>query len=210
MKIFCDFDGTLCNVEKRHYRVYSEVTKIYGGTPLNATDYWGLKRKKTDWEEILNLSNLSALIKDEYLDKFRNLIEDLDYLKEDELFHGVREILLLLSSTNTVILVSLRRKPTNLRKQLKWLGIESCFSKVLTAHSEADGYDKKIELIKQEMDDRDAVIVGDTEADVVTGKELGMKTIAVLSGIRTRSFLESMDPDYIIDDFSKIISVLTA
>ena len=42
------------------------------------------------------------------------------------------------------------------------------------------------------------MIIGDTEADIITGKNLGLYSIGVLSGIRSEDFLKKLNPDLII------------
>ena len=92
--------------------------------------------------------------------------------------------------------------------ELSWLGIDKYFKKILTGHSETDGYAKKIELISTVIaKDEIALIVGDTEADIITGKKLGFKTVAVLSGIRNREILALLNPDFIIRDIGKLSDI---
>ena len=47
-------------------------------------------------------------------------------------------------------------------------------------------------------------MVGDTEADILMAKKLGLTSIAVSSGIRSRNFLANLDPDYIITGVEKL------
>ncbi len=47
-------------------------------------------------------------------------------------------------------------------------------------------------------------LIGDTETDILAGKELGYVTIAVQNGIRDRNSLEKVNPDYMIDSLANI------
>ena len=196
MKVFCDLDGTLIDVSVRNYRVYTEVVELFGGQPLDKDIYWDLKRRKTKWPELLPMSELLPDIEKQFLDEFIKKIESPDYLKLDTLFPGALDALDSIAHTHECYLVSLRRNRRNLLEELAWLQLAPHFKSVLTGHSESDGYDVKIALIKEVLGDDRGVIIGDTEADIVTGKELGMHTVAVTSGIRDEQFLNALHPDY--------------
>jgi phosphoglycolate phosphatase-like HAD superfamily hydrolase len=68
----------------------------------------------------------------------------------------------------------------------------------------------KEELIAKSIDvSGNDWFIGDTGYDALTGKKLGMKTIAVSYGFLSREVLLEYKPDFIIDniqDITKIIS----
>lgn len=208
LKIFFDLDGTLIDVAPRHYRVYAEIAKSFGGVPLPQAEYWQLKRSKTKWPAILEKSNLNAGAENDFLAQFIQKIEQIDYLKIDKLFPDAEKVLAETSKHHECFLVSLRRNQENLLKQIEWLGLTKYFTKILTGHSETDGYDKKIELVEAELTkDGSGMIVGDTEADIVTGNELGLITVAILSGIRDKEFLSPLKPQYILSSIKEMPSL---
>jgi phosphoglycolate phosphatase-like HAD superfamily hydrolase len=51
-------------------------------------------------------------------------------------------------------------------------------------------------------------MVGDTEADIITAKNHGVKVMAVLSGIRDRTQLELSQPDLIVKDLSEAVDLV--
>jgi phosphoglycolate phosphatase-like HAD superfamily hydrolase len=51
-------------------------------------------------------------------------------------------------------------------------------------------------------------MIGDTEADVISGKQLGMRTFAVTSGIRDQAFLADLEPDYIVGGVAEVVVLL--
>jgi len=55
---------------------------------------------------------------------------------------------------------------------------------------------------------KNSIIVGDTETDILMGKHLVIKTIAVSSGMRNRKFLKKYKPDILIKDFSEIKNII--
>jgi phosphoglycolate phosphatase-like HAD superfamily hydrolase len=202
--IFFDLDGTLIDVEPRHYRVYGELVHKYAGKPLPQKEYWVLKRKKTRWPELLPLSGIPPEKLGVFLQDFIQRIEDPAYLETDQLFPGAGQLLKDMSVNHTCYLVSLRRQPERLKSQLDALGVSGYFAEILSGHSETDGYDVKIELIKNVLGDKTGTMVGDTEADIMTAKNLGLMSVAVLSGIRDREFLEALHPDYVFDSVTEL------
>lgn len=206
-KVFLDLDGTLLDVSERNYTVYREVTLALGGHPMDKTTYWELKRKKTKWPVLLPESGLDSAVEQEFLSRFISLIESPDYLKLDRIHPKALAVVAALADGAACYLVSLRRNETNLLKELEWLDLRPHFTKVLSGHSESDGYDKKIELIKNELGEDQGVIIGDTEADIVTGKELGLTTIAVTSGIRGEQFLRALEPDYLVEHIGQVLDL---
>ncbi|HUS25910.1 MAG TPA: HAD hydrolase-like protein [Nevskiaceae bacterium] len=209
MKIFSDLDGTLIDVAPRHYGVYSELVEQFGGQALAQTVYWDLKRKKTRWSELLPLSKLSADIEPQFLAAFIEKIENPRYLRIDRLFPGALIALTAMqAASDELYIVSLRRQPERLKHQLQELGILQYFAEVLSGHSENDGYDVKIRLIQNKLQGGKGMIIGDTEADIITGKELGLTTVAVTSGLRAEQFLRALQPDHIVANVGDIKDVL--
>ncbi len=204
MKIFCDLDGTLINVKNRHYAVYRDVAVELNGQAITKSEYWTLKRQKCKWPEILIKSKLSFKDEGVFLKKFICKIEDPKYLAQDTLFPGVISALEIISDYGDLYLVSLRRNKDNLLGQLEALNIAQYFQTVLTGHSENDGYDVKIQLIENLLEKDKGIVIGDTEADVMTGKILGLTTVAVKTGIRDEKFLKKLEPDYLISDITHI------
>jgi len=56
----------------------------------------------------------------------------------------------------------------------------------------------------------EAVVVGDTEMDIKPCKELGVRVVAVTTGIRTADELKPYSPDFLIDDLLDLPEVVAA
>jgi phosphoglycolate phosphatase len=52
------------------------------------------------------------------------------------------------------------------------------------------------------------MIIGDTESDVKAGQILGLRTVAVTCGIRTKEFLQALNPDHIIDSMPQLLPIV--
>ena len=208
MKIFCDLDGTLIDVSARHYKVYMDTIIECGGVPIAKDVYWDLKRKKTKWPVLLEMSGVSPDGERDFLDRFIVKIEDPEYLRTDTILPGVIKALDGLRMLGDCYLVTLRRNRQNVLWELEYLGLTPHFTDVLTGHSETDGYDVKIQLIGEKLGSDRGVMIGDTEADVIAGKQLGLQTFAVTSGIRDQAFLVDLKPDYIVDGMTEVVAQL--
>lgn len=209
--IFIDFDGTLVDIAPRHYRVYKKCVEKMGGTPLDQKKYWELKRDNISWDELLSMSGLEASKKGDYLKLFIDRIESLEELYRDELFVDSLFALKKLSSNNNKLyLLSLRRNSDALDKQIEKLGIGCFFEKILSGHSDTKEGTllKKADIIKQTIDNpEDSIIIGDTEADVAAAQQLNATSIALLSGIRSKEFLKSMESDYLVDGIGDVTNI---
>ena len=61
---------------------------------------------------------------------------------------------------------------------------------------------KKYEKIKNKS--IKGIIIGDTETDIVSGKEFGLYSIAVENGIRSKTMLKKCKPDMIISSLKEL------
>jgi len=55
-------------------------------------------------------------------------------------------------------------------------------------------------LKKLNIDASKAIMVGDSEPDIISAKNAGIKSVALTSGYRSKNQLEKLAPDFIIDD----------
>jgi len=53
-----------------------------------------------------------------------------------------------------------------------------------------------------------AIMVGDSEPDIISAKNAGIKSVALTSGYRSKNQLEKLNPDFIIDDIIDLKSII--
>ena len=191
MNIYLDLDGTLINIKNRHYMLYHDMCVKSGGKPLSLEKYWDIRRGRGVWIEILKLSKISQSIEKFALD-FSNDIESQKYLKHNELFDYTLPTLKKLTNQNNLYLVTLRQNKKNLLKELNTFGLTTFFKEILSSG------DNKTNLISMTNFTKNDIVVGDTEIDIFAAKELGLASIAVLSGIRNKEFLQTLSPTLIL------------
>ena len=201
--LYLDLDGTLIDGRRRHYQAYAESVSGLGGAPLAPTTYWARRRRGT--------SSLALLghFEDTYRQRFQvewlARIESPVYLRLDTLIPGTRRALTALATQHDLSLVTLRRDRSSLLEQLSSLGLIDFFSAVHSRGNSLRGRSKAslIRLATPEVDGR-SIVVGDSEEDVHAAREIGLACVCVVSGVRNRSYLEKLRPDWIIDSIAQL------
>lgn len=125
-------------------------------------------------------------------------------------YDGVLETL---KSLNNVKKAVLSNKPDEFTQRIiQELGLSSLFDQVLGA---TNYFDRKpsgesLEHFLKELNiaPNRAMMIGDGDADVLAGKNAGMYTCAVTYGYRSKTELEILHPDYIIESFSELPTLL--
>lgn len=201
MKIFFDFDGTLLDSRRRLYVLFKELVPQ---SQLSFAEYWELKRNKINHEALLQSMHPEV----DFL-AFEQIwlsnIEKKELLELDILFEYATATLEMLESSNKLYLLTARQSKGNLEYQLENLGIRGFFEKVLpTEHKQS-----KEQLLRENFDlSKEDIIVGDTGHDIMTGKNLGIKTIALTHGFMSRNMLATYSPDILLDKLNDIPNII--
>lgn len=204
MNIFFDLDGTLVDSSERHYQVYKKLILGLAGVPLSKSDYWNLIRAKADKRLILQKSRVSADRAEQYLNSFVAEIELMKNLKLETLMgNNVLELLRRLKQSHTLFLITQRRQKKNAEKQVVELGLNKYFNKVIAC-------DDKVSIIKSLLSTKldENIVVGDTEADINAAKELGIKSVGLLSGFRNEKIIRALKPDYVCQNVEELDGVV--
>jgi phosphoglycolate phosphatase len=205
MIIFFDLDGPILDVSERYFRLHRHIVGQFGGRVMDKGTYWHLKRDRQSLSILLGMTG-GHISEEAYRAQWFHMIELPEYLQYDTIISGAREQLERLGQCHTLVLVTLRRQPDHLEAQLKQLQLSPFFAAVLSADSTVtDGLETKKRLIRASgFLTKGALVVGDTEIDIRTGKALGLKTVAVLSGIRNRNRLAEERPDCIVENINTL------
>ncbi len=209
MKVFFDLDGTIIDVSQRYYRVYSDIISSLGAVPFGLEAYWEKKKERVSEQEIMTLSEIDHDRAKAYLTERAGLIESDAYLDIDTLISGAQGLFEALGASHDLYIVTMRKRRDNLMRQLERLGIGGYFKSVLSIGSAPDPSIAKAEAIMAECSVCGSdIIAGDTEADIRAGKVLGIRTCAVLTGIRSERLLSLEAPDHIMESITKLTGVV--
>lgn len=205
-QIILDLDGTLLDIRQRHYQCYCDIVTQFGFSPVPLEYYWQQHRSGLGTRKILQEMQATAIAED-FLKQWINIIEAKKYLSLDTLFPKVFTVLQNWKNSGIELsLATLRHHKENLTWQLKHLGIDNLLNQVITIDPASNKTDKA-GAVQEQMTHlviEQALWIGDTEADVLAAKTLGIKVCAVNSGMRSAEFLAAFQPDFQMQDLSVV------
>lgn len=195
--IIFDLDGTILDDQQRHYECYKDIVSEYGGKCVNINDYWKMKRNKVGREELLDRTGFEGSAQ-QFLDSWILKIEDTKYLKYQRVKAGVCNVLdYIKHEKGTILLMTMRKNKNILYKQISELGLLHYFDDIIIG--------KSIDLLDEKtVNEKNVLVVGDTEDDMILAHSISADFLAVTSGIRSEKYLKA---NYYIDQW-KLDSVI--
>ncbi len=199
-----DLDGTLLDVRKRFYSIYSSYHLPLNETILTEKEYWNCKRLGYSERKITTLCHTKTDEK-KYINYWFTQIERMEYLSLDTLKHRAKEVLHHLTQKHHLLLVTMRKNKENVIRELENLNINHFFNKIISPTTQKT----KAELLtlppNRKLSAKISAIIGDTEEDIKTAKVIGVKSIAVCDGQRNYVFLNRFSPDVIVLKLEEVI-----
>ena len=196
MKIVFDLDGTLICSKKRLHELFCDLV---GNRDLSFDSYWQLKFDGNSNQDILkNQFSYSDEKVDVFVADWMSKIETDYYLAMDSPIEGLHGFLQKISEKNELYICTARQSISQVEKQLKKIEILEFISKVFVTEQ---NFSKVDLLINSDLAfNSEDWFIGDTGHDINTGKQLGIKTCAVLTGFMSENALRSYSPQLIIDN----------
>lgn len=195
--IYIDFDGTIVDVWERYHRVFMEASGIFD-IPL--AEY--IQVKKKEQSDVRVAEYFSSKLPSRYWKKKRELLESPEYLRMDTLLLSAEELLSFFSSHSCRILTA-RRNPRNLYKQLDWLGLSELKSKSIIL--DPDGAIQKQDYILQYSGGKDNWMIGDSRAEAAAAEIPGTQVALVKTGLQLAESLNTSGSCEIVDSLSEFI-----
>lgn len=208
--IFFDLDGPLLDVSHRHYQVYRDILEKWGKPAAPFEQYWQDKRACRPHSMIVSETAGTDFYTKTFQQQWFDHIETDKYLSLDRVWPGAIDVLAELYRNHELYLVTVRSYPDQLRKQLDRLNLTRWFRAILCQPARQNAAHEKVKSIREHFNilPQQAIIVGDTEADIECGKELGFTTVGVLCGIRNKEYLEAKGCDYLPDNILALPNLL--
>ncbi len=207
MLVLFDLDGTIIDSKttilgclnillKKYHKSYSmdELIPLIG-KPLKEI----IKRK-------VGSEKLAKKLRMEYREIYVK-----NYLDGIKIYDGVEELLMELRKRKIKTGIITSKLGDVARSFLKDLKIDHLFD-VIVGEGDAEMKPSPAPVIHacRMLNEKteNCVVVGDSEDDVISGKNAGAKTTAVLWGYRDRKELEDVNPDYVVESVHELRNIL--
>jgi phosphoglycolate phosphatase len=225
--VFCDFDGPIVDVSDRYYSTYqmalADTARFYrefspelrvADRPsqhvLTKVQFWQMKQNRTPDREIAQRSGLDGEQIDFFLARVLKIVNRPELLQQDKLQPGVSWALNLLRTEGAKLILVTLRDRDEANNILEQHGLRSLFAAIYGTDNSQAAYQNYAELKTQLLDraisdhchpnKQDAWMIGDTEADILAGRAMGIPTIGLTCGIRSHQQLNLLAPTRIETD----------
>ena len=200
-----DLDGTLVNSGRTIYK-----------STLKALNSLNIKAAVDEKEfnqligaHFINIFNdLKITVKDvnQFIEIYKGFY--FDFIDESEFYPGATEILQYLKEKNIYISLLTTKNQDQADKIIEYFNLRKYFDFIMGRRKDI-GHKPSPEpllFICKELNVKpeETMIVGDTELDILCGKDANALTCSVTYGYRTKDSLEQHKPDYIISDLSEL------
>jgi phosphoglycolate phosphatase len=181
-------------------------------TVLTKAQFWQMKQNRVPDLEIAHQSGLGSGEIDFFLQRVVEIVNSSNLLQQDKLQPGVAWALnLLRSQGRKLILVTLRDRDEAI-DFLEQHGLRQLFTDIYGTDNSQAAYQNyaqiKTQLLERAMHEHQVTrmdadcswMIGDTEADILAGRAMGIPTIALTCGIRSERQLSQLQPTLIKTD----------
>jgi phosphoglycolate phosphatase-like HAD superfamily hydrolase len=207
--IIFDFDGTLTDSRRDIAGAQLWALRQMGFDGVQEEDLYPLIGKSLQWtfERILppahhhRIPEAIAFYAEYYPPRA---------LQSTVLFPGVRETLTVLRSRGHRLAVASTKKGEGIRRATEYFGITGEFERLQGSEHMAykPAPDVILAILSQlAWDPRETVMVGDSDVDILAGRNAGVDTCAVTYGSLSRAELLQLHPDFIIDRISDLLPI---
>lgn len=204
-----DLDGTLV---KSHITIYKATVKalIDLSIPFENLDESNFyDRIGHHFEDIFSEFNVPVNDFETFINVYKN--QYFDFINDSTLYQGVLETLEHLKSKNILLSLLTTKGQEQADKIIDHFRLRKYFDLVMgrrngMAHKPSP--EPLIAICKElKVNKIETIMVGDTELDIMCGKNAGAKTCGVTYGYRTKKALEEQEPDLIIDSIKELRSL---
>lgn len=209
--IIFDLDGTLLDTMKDLATACNETMKEYGFNTFSVEEISlkvGNGNRKLI-ERCLPEGRLDLL--DEAVDKFCKHYEKC-YLDDTVAFDGIIELLNELENRNIKVSVNTNKFNQFCENLLKDKIPEFVFFRIIGSRdnipNKPDPYSANEIIDDLGVSKNEMLYVGDSDVDIKTGKNAGIKTVFVTWGSRSIKDVEHLGVDYIIDKPDKLLDII--
>ena len=169
-----------------------------------------LKEMKENWEQPYMLfynKYLPALTLKEEKELYNRAAFDKD-CPEGRVYPGITGLINKMKADGIFMVVLSSDPAKTLFGEMKHFGLENIFNEVITdVHDKSEGLKKIIK--ENNFKKGETVFIGDTNHEVESGRQAGIKTIAVTWGFFTEERLKAVNPDYLVHNIKELEKILS-
>lgn len=211
--IIFDVDGTLMDSEQDVFICFNHILKSNMDFEITREKFQkmaGLSLEKV-FEGVLSEDKKHLSI--ELTKKYRQYyIDEKHFLDTTTLFDGVKETISFLKKQGFIMVIASSKPKRALDYMVNHFKLTE-FDLVLGTGESNFKHKPNPEIINYTLDrfnisKKDAIIVGDSQADVLAGKNANIDTVALTYGYDTKENLMKFNPTYIIDKFDSLIKII--
>ena len=211
--IIFDADGTIWDSEKDVFLAFNHTLKNNENKEVTKEEFQ--KLAGLDLEEMFKrvLTKDEETLANEYVKKYREYyIDGGHYADETTLFENVKETLEKLKGQKFSMVIASGKPKRILDKMVEYFHLNE-FELVLgtgESHFKPKPDPEILNYIMHHLNvsKEEAVMIGDTKADVMAGKNAGIDTIAVTYGYEKIDILRNVKPTYMIDNLKTLEEVM--
>ncbi len=224
--IIFDFDGTLLDIREileksieevlvdQNIKVDMEITIQEIGALLETIQGFPLPKILLESYEIFK--HISSLNNLSYFKQLRIAVKIfskyLDYSKDAPLLPGAKSLLKKLAKSFDLFIVS-HNKTETIMEHLEDEDIAKFFKGVYGSDripvQKPDPLALQPPLETYDIRKRDEfLMIGDMPSDIIAGREAGLWTIGVASGVSKKEILSEFKPDLLIDSLDELVNLL--
>ena len=192
--VYFDLDGTILDVWKRTWRVYTVLAKRFNLKPIPFEKYRRLKRNQFTEYEFFE----KVVSKQKYLLLKRGLIEQEAYLDLDYVNDQIMDVIESFSKDQNIGILTYRQSRGRLIAQLAKLRISQYFERIINVDSSKEDYLKRLATL----------YIGDTVDDIRCAKRAGVAAVGCSWGLVHPSILSLAKPDYLVKNPRELLKIL--
>lgn len=211
--IIFDADGTIWDSEKDVFLAFNHTLKNNENKEITKEEFQ--KLAGLDLEEMFKcvLPKDKETLANEYVKKYREYyIDEGHYADETTLFENVEETLEKLKEQGFYMVIASGKPKRILDKMVEYFHLNE-FEFVLgtgESHFKPKPDPEILNYIMHHLhvSKKETVMVGDTKADILAGKNAGIDTIAVTYGYERIDILKNANPTYLIDNLKTLEEIV--
>ncbi len=207
--VIFDFDGVIIDSFDAWYKINVSAFKESLGKTFTKRQYRdcymdelvkGFRKFSGSEKNYQKLKNFKKAHKEEFF---------LKYFSKVKLFPFTKLLIAKLKKLNVkLVIVTSSTNPIGVINLLKRFKLNKIFTVVSSSEGESKVIHLKRILAKFKRKPKDAYFITDTCNDIKWGKEVGLKTIAVLWGYHNKQTLNKAKPDFIVKNYKEIYEII--